>query len=257
MIQILLLTGAIITLYMLGWFLLSVYLQDNSIVDIAWGLGFIVIAGSTLLQSSANLQVILCIVAVIAWGMRLSLHIFFRKLAHPGEDFRYAAWRKDWGAYVYLRSFFQIYILQGLLMFCISLPIIATIYYHQTVFQWWHIVGSVVWLVGYMTESIADTQLRQFKKIKTESNRILKTGLWKYSRHPNYFGEAVQWWGFFLLALATPIGIYTIVSPILITFLLVFVSGVPLLEKKYANNTEFQLYKKKTSMFIPWWPKSN
>jgi steroid 5-alpha reductase family enzyme len=116
--------------------------------------------------------------------------------------------------------------------------------------------GFIVWLTGLIVEAVADKQLTQFRNIR-QPGQIIQTGLWKYSRHPNYFGEILIWWGIFIIVLPLPFGIWGIISPITITYLLAFVSGVPMLEKKYEGNPAFQSYKKQTSALIPWFPKTN
>lgn len=236
--------------YMVGWYALSVVLKDASIVDIAWGIGFIVVALFSL-QSSQNPNLFLMALLVLIWAVRLSGHILQRKLQHPGEDFRYAAWRKDWGKNFYWRSFLQVFMLQGVILFIISIPLpLATV--ASNTLEFWSYIGAIVWLVGFATESLADWQLSQFKQQKTSKGKLLTTGLWRYSRHPNYFGEAVQWWGIWLISLASPLGVWAIISPIVITYFLRFVSGVPMLEKKYAGRKDFEAYKKQTNTFVPW-----
>ncbi len=119
----------------------------------------------------------------------------------------------------------------------------------------WVVLGTVVWLIGFYFESVGDKQLEVFKKDPANKGHIIKTGLWQYTRHPNYFGEATMWWGIFIIASSVPGSLFTIVSPLLITYLLLFVSGVPLLEKKYQNHPEWKEYAEKTSIFVPLPPK--
>ncbi|MBU0459461.1 MAG: DUF1295 domain-containing protein [Nanoarchaeota archaeon] len=232
---------------MIFMFIIGLVKKNNGIVDIGWGLGFIVVAIFTLLTNgSFTLLQIVGTVLIIIWGLRLSLHIYARNKGKP-EDFRYANWRKQWGKWVNLRAFFQVYMLQGFLMLLIAVPIIVINSYSYSRFGILSIIGLLIWIFGFMFESIGDYQLKQHLK---KSKSIMQTGLWKYTRHPNYFGEAVQWWGLCLMALS--IAWWALISPIVITLLLLKVSGVPMLEKKWKDNKEYQEYKKHTNAFFPW-----
>lgn len=238
--------------YMVCAFLLALWKRDNSIVDIFWGFGFVLIAWYTLVRTAAFEQSQLLITLLVTvWGLRLSLHILTRKLGKP-EDFRYAQWRKEWGKWVVPRSFFQIFMLQGALMIVIAAPIILTNLYYQPAADCYKAAGLLVWIFGFVFEAVGDAQLRAFVKTKKEGE-IMTRGLWKYTRHPNYFGESVMWWGIFIISANWP----AVISPLTLTLLLLFVSGVPLLEKKYAGNPKWEEYKKKTSVFIPWLPRKS
>jgi len=249
--------GMTICIYMSLFFIVSVLIKDASIVDIAWGLGFILVAWITLFLKGATIPLLVLCIIVSMWGLRLSWHIFRRKLQHPGEDFRYAAWRKSWGNTFYWRSFLQVFLLQGFIMLLISLPILAVA---NAQVQEWNvavILGLAVWIVGFLFEVIADHQLALFKKDTTNKGKIMTSGIWQYSRHPNYFGESVLWWGVWIMALSSSGAWWTIISPALLTYFLVFVSGVPMLEKKYEGNQDYEDYKKRTSVFVPWFPRSS
>ena len=143
------------------------------------------------------------------------------------------------------------FLLQGFLLYLIALPVVVINLSGYSGFSWLDGAGVLVWLIGFCFESLADLQLKNFKSKPENKGQIITTGLWKYSRHPNYFGESVQWWGIFLLALSAPFGWATVISPILITFLVRYVSGVPMLEKKYEGHVSFGAYKNKTSVFFP------
>ncbi|HWR72638.1 MAG TPA: DUF1295 domain-containing protein [Nitrospirota bacterium] len=248
--------AAAVLLYMLLWFAASLVLKRNDVADIAWGGGFIVAAmAAQLSRGAATDRAVLVVVLVIIWGLRLALHIGLRNLG-KGEDARYRKWREEWGKYVALRSFFQIYILQGVLLLVISLPVIRVITAPDTSLTFIDYLGSVVWLIAFLFEAISDWQLLQFKKNPLSRGKVITTGLWRYSRHPNYFGEVTLWWGVFLLALAAPGGWMTIIGPITITGLILGVSGIPMLEKKYEGNAEFDEYKRRTSAFFPLPPKT-
>lgn len=239
---------------MLLLFVVATIIKKNSIVDIGWGFGFVLIAWFTFFKFGSNgFAQIITSLLVTAWGLRLSFHIFKRNVGKP-EDFRYQNWRKEWGKWVIPRSFFQIFMLQGLFMLIVSLPIIYTNSYSGSADLLWVIIGSMIWIKGFYWEAVGDYQLRKFIKIK-KPGQLMTKGLWKYTRHPNYFGEAMMWWGIFVIALSAANSFITIISPVTITFLLRFVSGVPMLEKKYEGNEDFEVYKKKTNAFIPWFPK--
>jgi steroid 5-alpha reductase family enzyme len=232
--------------FMVLMFIIGLVRKNNGIVDIGWGIGFIVIALFTLVKNgNYTLFQIIGTILVIIWGLRLSLHIYARNKDKP-EDFRYANWRKQWGKWVNLRAFFQVYLLQGLLMLFIAIPIILINSYSYSRFGIISIIGLLIWFFGFIFESLGDYQLKEHLK---KSKSIMRTGLWKYTRHPNYFGESVQWWGLGLMAIS--IAWWSLISPIIITFLLLKISGVPMLEKKWDNNKEYQEYKKHTNPFFP------
>lgn len=237
-------------------FILSVIKHDNSIVDIFWGLGFILVAFVTLVKSGDFLpkQVLITILTCI-WGIRLSTHLFMRKLG-KGEDRRYTELRKKWGKHKILRAYIQVFLFQGLLLIIISTPIILINTFHSASLSIADQFGLFVWCFGFIIESISDYQLRSFKKIPENRDKLLQEGLWKYSRHPNYFGESLMWWGIAIIALTTPYGIFALISPILITLLLLFVSGIPLLEQKYKTHAEYMKYASATSKFVLWFPKN-
>jgi len=231
---------------MFASFLIGLYLKDNSIVDVAWGLGFITVTLFTLVSNGNYLPLqILVSSLVLIWGLRLSAHIYLKNRGKK-EDFRYANWRKKWGKQVHLRAFFQVYMLQGLCMLIILIPVIIINSYNYGELSFLSYLGLIVWLIGFYFEAIGDWQLKKHLK---KSGGIMKLGLWKYTRHPNYFGEATMWWGIYLMAL--PISWWSIISPLFITWLLLKVSGIPMLEKKWEGNKEYEKYKKVTNAFFP------
>ncbi len=259
----LLLTNSLIVLcYMSIWFVTSVIKKRNDIADIAWGLGFIVVAWSSLLQntSKSNLSY-LSVALTTIWGLRLAIHIHSRN-RNKTEDFRYAQWRKDWGKFFYLRSYLQVFIFQGLLLLLVSLPVAFTAGLPNKVsISAWAAAGLVTWAFGFYFESVGDYQLSKFISNKANKGKLMTSGLWQYTRHPNYFGEVIQWWGLWLILTATDLNsgikFWGLIGPVTITVLILFVSGIPLLEKKYADNPEYKKYAKKTNKFFPWNPKSS
>ena len=242
----------ILIIYIVFWYILSLIKKRNDIADIAWGLGFILIAWSSFYFGQRNLISLIVNLLVSIWGLRLAIHIYLRN-KNKQEDYRYKKWREEW-KFFYLRSFLQVFLLQGILMFIISSSVIF-INLHSIDFKNIYLFGILIWIFGFIFEAISDWQLKKFIAKKENQGKIMQSGLWKYSRHPNYFGEIVMWWGIFLIALSLPSGIYFIVSPLLITYLIVYVSGIPMLEKRYENNVEYENYKKNTSKLIPWFNK--
>lgn len=228
-------------------FFLSIILKDNSIADIFWGLGFLQVAiHSTVLSGSFLLSQILLLSLITVWSLRISLYILSKKIIKKGEDPRYAVWRKEW-KYFYLRSFFQVYILQGLLLLFVSTPIILFNISPLTMLSPLFISGLIIALAGLIFETISDLQLRAF--IKKVKGKIMKSGLWKYSRHPNYFGESVFWFGVSISAFT--VSPFSFIGWAVITYLLRFVSGVPMAERAFLDNPEFLEYKKKTPPMFP------
>lgn len=254
--NVFLVIALVIFFYMTTVFALALFLKDNSIVDIFWGMGFILITLVTLwINPTIFTRKIILSLIVVIWGLRLTLHIFLRNKG-KGEDFRYKNWRNTWKFFI-LRSYFQVFMLQGSIMFVVALPIIFVNSAEPTSLTFFDLIGIILFCAGFIFETIGDQQLVSFKKNPENKGKIITTGLWKYTRHPNYFGEALLWWGIALMALSYPGSWYFLISPILITLLLRYVSGVPMLEKKYEGRKDFENYKKTTPIFIPWLPKKN
>jgi steroid 5-alpha reductase family enzyme len=247
----------LVFVYMTIFFIAAQVKKNNSIVDMAWGIGFVIIAIYTLLiGENYNFPSVIVTTLVFIWGTRLFYHILKRNLGKP-EDFRYAAWRKEWGKWVVPRAFLQVFMLQGAIMLIIAYPIIMNNATVKGSLGLLEIIGLTIWIVGFIFEALGDKQLKDFIADKGNKGHIMKEGLWKYTRHPNYFGEATMWWGIFIISIPSNSGILGIISPITITLMLLFVSGVPMLEKHYKDNKEFQEYAKVTSKFIPWFPRKH
>ncbi|MDA9129289.1 DUF1295 domain-containing protein [Candidatus Gracilibacteria bacterium] len=240
----------VISLCLLGLFLLSIKLQDNSIIDAFWGLGFVIIALlSYFLQSNFKTAQTILTLLVTAWGVRLFLLFLSKKLPYEGkEDKRYARWREKW-TYFYTRSFFQVYVLQGVLMFLVAIPILLINF--ESNFQenmLLTIFGALLAVFGLIYETKADAELSGFI-VNKKSGDILTEGLRKFHRYPQYFGESVFWLGISIISLQ--VSILGVVGWIVITILVRFVSGVPLLEERYKGQKNYEEYSKKTSIFIP------
>jgi steroid 5-alpha reductase family enzyme len=248
--NIILEVALVIGLYMTIIFILALIRKDNSIVDVAWGLGFIIIAIYSIIQSGeVDIRKMIISLLVLLWALRLSFHIFVRN-SGKGEDFRYKAWRDTW-KYFYLRSFFQIFVQQGFFMLVISTPIWFINFSSGGPIGLWDSIGLLVFGFGFMFEVVGDYQLSEFRKDPANKGKIIQTGLWSVTRHPNYFGEALVWWGISFYALSFAHGWVTLIGPVIITLLLRFVSGVPMLEKKYENHPDWKDYKSKTAAFVP------
>lgn len=250
----------LLALYIL-LFLYSLKIKDNSIVDVFWGFGFMIIAVLTFFQSERAIPEMLITGLVLLWWIRLTSHIGFRKLREWKEDPRYAKWREEWGTgwYFMVRSFLQVYMLQMILMIVVAIPIFLVNMAWPDDLMWvsplWFIfsfLGILLAPAGLIFETISDLQLKTFIKTK-KPWEIFTTWLYRYSRHPNYFGESMFWLGISLISLQySYLGIIGWLS---ITFLLLFVSWVPLQEARYAGRANWEEYKAKTSVFVPWFPK--
>jgi steroid 5-alpha reductase family enzyme len=233
------------------WFVVSLIKKRNDVADVAWGLGFVLMAWTSFyLSGDSSARGMLINILVSIWGLRLAWHIYKRNKNKP-EDYRYQKWRMDWGQWFYLRSYLQVYLLQGALLFLIVLPVLMINKNFGSTLGILDFVGVAVWIFGFYFESVGDAELAKFIKNPENKGKLMQGGLWAYTRHPNYFGEVTQWWGIWLVALSIPDGMFAIIGPLTITFLILKISGIPLLEKKMEENPEFAEYKRKTSMFIP------
>ncbi len=245
-----------ISVYMSLCFLISKYLKRTDFVDIAWGFGFVLVAILTLTISQyGNVISIITTLLVLIWGIRLSTHLLMR-FKNTKEDIRYVEIKKQWKKNKLLKEYVGIFLFQGLLMYIVSLVVSVINIYGPGNNNPFYYLGLLVWITGFVFESVADAQLKNFIKTKKgKEKKIMDEGLWKYSRHPNYFGEVTMWWGIFLISVGTNYWPITIISPVTITYLILKVSGVPLLEKRYEDDPEFKKYAQKTSIFFPLPPK--
>jgi len=243
--------------YMTLLWLLSLAREDASIVDVFWGLGFVLLAAVHFALTDGFIGrkiLITCLVGV--WGLRLSLHILWRNWGR-GEDYRYRRWREQAGERFWWTSLFQVFLLQGLVLWLVSAPILGAQFYGSpdelTVVD---LLGAVVWSIGFVFEAVGDWQLARFKGDPANRGKVMRSGLWAYTRHPNYFGDATVWWGCFVIAAATTRGYWTVFGPLLMTGLLLRVSGVALLERRQVETKpEYRDYIETTSAFVPWFPR--
>ena len=239
----------VVGLYVTMWFIISRVMNRNDVADIAWGFGFVVL-GWALYINRPSTQLALAVTLVTIWGFRLGTHIFIRN-SKKQEDYRYQQWRKQWGKWFALRSFLQVFCLQGLLLILISTPLIFLSKSGQDDINVVNIIGILVWVTGFFFEAFGDYQLGKFINNPKNKGNIMQSGLWQYTRHPNYFGEVTQWWGIWLITFGSSAFPGAIIGPLTITILILKVSGIPLLEKKYEGNKKFDIYKARTSKFFP------
>lgn len=240
-------------------YFIAIRKNKNDFADIAWGLGFVLLAVVSLIEkvyelgsASVSSVTFLVVLMVSIWGIRLFLYLYKRNINKP-EDDRYQKMKLQWKSKVFLHSYFKVFVFQGILILIIALPFLVLIKNPEakSPVLWLSVLGVMIWLVGFLFEVIADAQMSKFKNNPLNKGKIITSGLWSISRHPNYFGEILVWWGIFLTCLSETQNGWTMISPLLITFLIVKVSGVPLLEKKYEGRSDFEEYKKKTSKLIP------
>ena len=247
-----------IVVVMLGTWLLSLVLRNASIVDIVWGLGFVVVGWVSFLTTdeTGSRQTVLLVLVTI-WGARLGAYLLWRN-AGKGEDFRYVKMRKHWGPRFPIISLATVFTLQGVLMYLGSLPV----QYGMTIDPD-HAVGPIgylgelLWAVGMFFEAVGDWQLARFKADPANAGKIMDRGLWRYTRHPNYFGDFAVWWGIWLVVIDAGLaGWWTVIGPVVMTVLLVRVSGKGLLERNLKRRRPgYDEYIARTSGFFPWPPK--
>jgi len=250
--KLIILNIAIVAIFMTIFYLIAYLRKRIDTVDIAWGLGFVVIAITTMLhRPSATTQIVALLVAV--WGVRLAVHIGLRSRGKK-EDPRYQEIAKKWKGNYWLRAYFSIFLTQGLLMLSVATPIIVASGQANSSLEILIYVGVAIWIIGFVIEALADQQLAQYLKNKKRP-KVLQTGLWKYSRHPNYFGELLQWWGIGVIALSADKGYIGLIGPLIISYLIIFVSGIPPIERKRAKDSAYRRYQKTTSALVLLPPK--
>lgn len=242
---------AIVIMMLLVW-LISLKMRDASVVDIAWGSGFVVVAWVSFSLSDGNsTRSLLLTVLTTVWGLRLAFYLAKRNLGH-GEDFRYQSMRRKHGKHFAFVSLYTVFGIQGLLMWIVSLPVQLGQVTLEPNFGAVGVVGVVAWIIGMFFEAVGDAQLAKFKRDPANKGLVMNRGLWRYTRHPNYFGDACVWWGLGLIAAETSVGLYGLVGPVLMTFLLVKVSGAAMLDRALLKRKPgYEQYVATTSGFIP------
>ena len=243
------------------FFLIAIIKKDFSVIDIAWGLSFLLIFLVAYINSdiSPTLRINIIGILVGLWSLRLSGYILYRSLQKKKEDYRYAAWREEWGAKANQTAYIKVFMLQMVLALVIASPLYMLFKFSEmkpfgSILD---ILGISLWMLGFFFEAVGDFQKNKFKSLKENKDKFCNTGLWQYTRHPNYFGEALLWWGIFFLVINNVPFYYAVFGPLIINFLLVKVSGVAMLEESYEKRDGFEEYKKTTNRFIPWFKKGD
>ncbi|MBU1100788.1 MAG: DUF1295 domain-containing protein [Bacteroidetes bacterium] len=251
MLEVIINASLTVLIFMLIVYVIAQIIKNNSIVDIGWGIGFILIGLSLWITNSVvdSVDTLLLLMLVI-WGSRLAFHIYLRSRG-KGEDFRYAEWRRGWGRSAPIQALVKVFLFQGILMLIFSSPILTVFASKNDSFGQLQFFGLMIFLTGFIFETVGDYQLVQFKREPANKGKIISKGLWKLTRHPNYFGEALLWWGIFIFSIGVANWYYGIIGPLLLNFSLVKFSGVPMLEKKYEGREDWEIYKRNTPAFIP------
>jgi steroid 5-alpha reductase family enzyme len=251
------LTAAAVVVVLGGALLVALRVGRHSVVDIAWGLGFVAVAATSFALSAGDgdaLRRALVLVLTSAWGIRLAWHIWRRSRGH-GEDPRYEALLANASGSRTSYALRSIYLTQALVLWFVSLPIQVAAFQGGPpgAVAW---AGVALWAVGLAFEAVGDHQLHRFRSDPATAGRVLDTGLWRYTRHPNYFGDACVWWGLSLIAFDAWPGVLTVLSPVLMTWLLANGTGKPLLEKGMASTRPgYAEYVRRTSGFVPLPPR--
>ncbi len=244
-------TSISIFIFMTLFWIVSIILKKTSIIDVAWGIGFIFVAFIAFFYNGNFYpRSLLVLTLVFLWGIRLAYYIFLRNKGKK-EDFRYQRAKEKWGKAFWWKSYLLIFLLQGFVMLIVTFSFQFTLTYTDNSIYLLDIIGFIIWLLGFYFETKGDWELYVFKSNYQNKGRVLKSGLWSLTRHPNYFGESLMWWGVFIISLNINLGIITIISPVAITFSLLKVSGVKMLENMYKDNFEYQEYIKNTPEFFP------
>ena len=235
----------------------SIIIKNASIVDIFWGLGFVIVnAFYVFMTGEFNARKVLILILVTIWGLRLAIYVASRNIG-KGEDFRYQEFRRKYGAERYWWfSYFQTFLLQGFLILIVSLPLLGISMSERSgTLNLLDFIGILIWLIGFAFEAGGDFQLSRFKRDPSNKGKVLNTGFWKYTRHPNYFGDSAVWWSYAIISIAAG-SYWQIIGSAVMTILLVRVSGVALLEKTLSKSKpQYHEYIEKTSSFFPWFPK--
>jgi steroid 5-alpha reductase family enzyme len=246
----------VMLVYLHLWFLISVMRKNFGLVDIAWGLSYVVIVWTVFLHTQTiTTASIMMLVFVTLWGLRLTYYLFLRNWFKP-EDYRYVNMRKNWGKHPYLNAYFKVFYFQILLASVISLPIQSVFYVNEGL-KWYHLLilgfGILLFIIGFAFESISDAQLKRFKSLPENKGKIMDKGLWAFTRHPNYFGDFMIWISYFVIMFYSldVRYVFAIIGTFIMGYLLRYVSGVPLLEKRYQADPLYQAYAERTPIFFP------
>jgi steroid 5-alpha reductase family enzyme len=258
-LEIYALAGIALLIFTSILFLVSLPIKNASIIDSFWGIFFLIATLIYVFLAEGGFadRQYLILALVILWSLRLSIYIAWRN-GGKGEDFRYAKWRDQHGSNWWWRSFLQVFFLQAILAWIISIPLLTASYSEwPNELTFIDGLGVIVWAIGFFFEAVGDFQMARFKANPANRGKVFNGGVWRYTRHPNYFGDAAQWWGFYLIALAGG-GYWTIYAPVIMTWLLLRISGVAMLEKSLTETKpQYRDYIERTSAFVPWPPRDN
>ena len=235
--------------WMTWWYFIARFFRRTDIVDMVWWLSYGLIALMLFLFFSPSSLAVLPLIFVVLWSIRLVSHIIVRLTRHS-EDARYAAFRVSWWKYFSLKSYFYIFLLQWFFIAIISLPLLFLFTAHISLTSSF-IIGAILWIVWFLCEYFADRQMNDFRANKNNAWKIIQTWLWKYSRHPNYFWELLMWWSLWIMSVQSVTSIIGILSPLLLSYIIIFITGIPMLEESLAKRKWFEAYKKSTSILIP------
>lgn len=250
---VLLASFVLILTYMTAWFIVAGVRRQLSLADVAYGGGFIVAAVAALAASHRPTSILLTILVII-WGARLMAHIGAR-VFKGGEDRRYRELSDKWSKQnFWLRAYGSIFVTQSVLIWVVALPL-ALGSQADASLVWWQWLAAVIWALAFITEALGDYQLKSFLANKTKSDKIMNKGLWRYSRHPNYFGEIVEWFMIGVIALAAPFGYLGLIGPIVLVVSIIFISGLPPLEKRHMDDPDYIKYRRQTSLLVPLPPR--
>ncbi|MFX0059433.1 MAG: DUF1295 domain-containing protein [Candidatus Hodarchaeota archaeon] len=266
MLLIIAISALALLIYIIIAFIIGTIKKNNGIMDIFYGPAYLVVAltsfiSNLILTNNYSLRQIVSTLLVFLWAVRIATYVYTRNHGKP-EDYRYAAMRERWKKNIALKSFFKIYLFQGIIVFLVAIPVwfvnisdnpsINSFLDFFGITLW---LGALVWLIGFIFETVGDWSLYKFLQKPENKGKVMDKGLWKYTQHPNYFGEVTQWWGLSIIALAVPFGFITFIGPAYITFQIIKVSGVKLLDKRFEGDDAYSDYKRRTSAFFPWFPK--
>lgn len=251
-----------VVIFMTAVFFIARAKNRYDLVDVAWGLTFVAIATICYIDypmsEFLSIQTLVTFL-ILLWGIRLSIHMFNRWNHRKSENWRYAElrkkYRKAFGG-LGLNMYVRVFLWRAILAVVISLPVIVVNSFHEVQIGFLALFGAMIWAVGFYFEAIADDQLNMYTKNHRNRGKLITQGLWRYSRHPNYFGEVTMWWGIFVIALSAPFGLATVISPLLVTILILFITGVPVVERRLDDRLGWSAYKKRTSKFLPIPPKT-
>ena len=249
MLPIFLALCVILFFWMTWWYFIARFFRRTDIVDMVWWLSYGLIALMLFVFFSPSSLALLPLTFVLLWSLRLVSHIIVRLIRH-NEDARYAAFRISWWQYFFLKSYLYIFLLQWFFIAIISLPLLF-LFTTSISLTPLFIIGAMLWIVWFLCEYFADRQMNEFRANKNNAGKIIQSWLWKYSRHPNYFGELVMWWSLWIMSVQSSMSIVGILSPLLLSYIIIFITGIPMLEASLAKRKWFEAYKKSTSILIP------